>query len=490
LVFSSRLFLFIFLPAVLVLYFLAPRKFRNTLLLLTSVFFYAWGETILVGVFLLVIAINYVAGLVIGDTASGNTSPRRRRVALGLTIAANLALLGFFKYFNFAVNSWNSLVAGLGAQLLILHDPMQVTLPLGISFFTFQAMSYPIDVYRGHARSTRNFINFATYVSMFPQLVAGPIVRYVQVAGELVERKLSLELFSEGVRRFVLGLGKKVIIANTLAVPVDQIFALPDERVSTGLAWFAVLCYTLQIYFDFSGYSDMAIGLGKMLGFNFLENFNYPYVSKSAQEFWRRWHISLSTWFRDYVYIPLGGNRGGTVRTYLNLVIVFFLCGLWHGASWTFVVWGLYHGFFLVLERSSALAVLNRLWVPLRHAYALSVVFIGWLIFRAETFSQIGVFLRAMFTLKLAVPGEPPFNHFWNGQIWLAIALGIIGSTPWAPAAGKWIENQIQSAHGPSSAAIAASSQMVVTIAVFGVLVLSCILLSVQRENPFIYFRF
>ncbi len=489
-VFSSKLFLFIFLPTVLVLYYLAPRKLRNTLLLLASLLFYAWGETFFVGLFLLVIAINYVAGLAIGDPVSGNAGSRRRRFALAITIAANLALLAFFKYFNFAVDSWNAFVAGLDARTLILDDPMRVTLPLGISFFTFHGMSYVIDVYRGDVRRTRNFINFATYSSLFPQLVAGPIVRYVQVAGDLVERKVSIEVFSEGVRRFVLGLGKKVIIANALAGPADQIFALPDERVSTGLAWFAVLCYTLQIYFDFSGYSDMAIGLGKMFGFHFLENFNYPYISKSVQEFWRRWHISLSTWFRDYLYVPLGGNRGGTVRTYLNLMIVFFLCGLWHGASWTFVTWGLYHGVFLVLERSSALAFMDRFWAPVRHVYALSVVFFGWLIFRAETFSQIGVFLRAMFSLKLAVPGEPPFNEFWNNQIWLALALGIIGSTPWAPTAGRWIETRIQRAQGSTATVLAASSQLVITMFVFGILVLSCILLSVQRENPFIYFRF
>ncbi len=488
-VFSSRLFLFVFLPAVLLLYFLVPRKLRNALLLVASVFFYAWGENIYVGLFLFVIAINFVAGLAIGDSDAG-ADYSRRRLLFVLIIAANLALLAFFKYFNFAVDSWNALTARLGAQALAVRDPIKVTLPLGISFFIFHALSYQIDLYRGHVRSARNFINFATYVSLFPQLVAGPIVRYVQVAGQLVDRKLSIVLFSEGVRRFVLGLGKKVIIANTLAVPADQIFALPDERVSTGLAWFGVLCYTLQIYFDFSGYSDMAIGLGKMFGFRFLENFNYPYISKSVQEFWRRWHISLSTWFRDYVYIPLGGNRGSTARTYFNLVIVFFLCGLWHGASWTFVVWGLYHGFFLVLERLGVLALVDRLWAPVRHLYALLVVFIGWLIFRAESFSQVGVFLRAMFTLKLAVPGEPPFNHFSNNHVLLAIALGIIGSIPWIPAVGKWMEARIQRARGAFAMATAASSEFAVTVFVLGVFLLSCMLLSVQTENPFIYFRF
>ena len=342
--FTSPVFLFLFLPLVLGLYVFLPSKWRNAWLLIASLFFYAWGETFYTLIMLASITANYVFGLLIEwqrDTAA------MRPLMVG-AVVVNLLLLIGFKYANFLLRSLNVLLGHLGIAPLYLAP---VHLPIGISFFTFHALSYVIDVYRADARGQKNFVRVALYVTLFPQLIAGPILRFHQVADQFVRRQVSLPLFAAGVRRFLVGFGKKVLIANTLAVPADAIFGADSATLSSGAAWLGIVCYTLQIYFDFSGYSDMAIGLGKMFGFRFPENFNYPYVSRSIKEFWRRWHISLSTWFRDYLYIPLGGNRVSSWRNHLNLVIVFFLCGLWHGASWTFVIWGLYHGVFLVIER-------------------------------------------------------------------------------------------------------------------------------------------
>ena len=331
-VFSSATFLFAFLPVVLIGVLITPRAARNLFLLFMSLFFYAWGELYFVALMLVSIMMNYLVGGAIGRSGKG-TETARLWLTVGIVI--NLALLGYFKYANFLVENWNLLTVQLGLEPF---DHRDVHLPLGISFFTFQAMSYLIDVYRGDAEHDRNPINIALYIALFPQLIAGPIIRYHDVYQQIRTRSLSVDLAYSGLTRFICGLAKKLLIANPLGEVADQIFAINGNDLSTPVAWLGILCYSLQIYFDFSGYSDMAIGLGRMLGFRFLENFNYPYIASSVQAFWRRWHISLSNWFRDYLYIPLGGNRAGLFRTYCNLVIVFFLCGLWHGASWNFVI--------------------------------------------------------------------------------------------------------------------------------------------------------
>src|SRR3984885_2963708 len=343
-VFCSLIFLFAFLPIVLAGYFLLRTTFtRNIFLLLASLCFYAWGEIRFVWIMLASIVANYVLAMLIEDSKTED----KKKLLLALTVAVNLGILGFFKYSGWIVQNLNNVLTSLNHAPIVFKG---VALPLGISFFTFHALSYVIDVYRKQAKAQRNPVNLALYISLFPQLVAGPIIRYHDVCDQLIARTVNVDKFAEGVRRFVTGLGKKMLIANMVAGPADKIFALSATQITPELAWLGALCYTLQIYFDFSGYSDMAIGLGLMFGFRFLENFNFPYVSRSITEFWRRWHISLSTWFRDYLYIPLGGNRVPPWRVYTNLVIVFFLCGLWHGASLNFIIWGLLHGLFLALE--------------------------------------------------------------------------------------------------------------------------------------------
>ncbi len=345
-VFSSITFLFFFLPVFLMGYLGVGKKGRNLFLLLASLFFYLWGEQLFVLVMLASIVMNYFFGLLLDRV--GIQGSRAGKFLLAAALVANLGMLVFFKYANFAVDNLNLLLSWLNMPLMHLH---KVHLPIGISFFTFQAMSYLIDLYRQEYKAQKNPLYLGLYISLFPQLIAGPIVRYSDIAEHIKKRTVSLHDFACGAERFVFGLGKKILIANPMGLMADHIFAMQAELLSTGTAWLGITCYTLQIYFDFSGYSDMAIGLGRMFGFHFLENFNYPYISRSIREFWRRWHISLSTWFRDYLYIPLGGNRHGNNRTSLNLLIVFLLCGLWHGASWNFILWGLMYGFFLVAER-------------------------------------------------------------------------------------------------------------------------------------------
>ncbi|MHC4201080.1 MAG: MBOAT family O-acyltransferase, partial [Planctomycetota bacterium] len=399
-VFSSPIFLFLFLPFVLVLYVISVRReLRNPVLLVASLFFYAWGETWFVLIMVASMAANYLFGLWVDRVRERPWA----KLAVACAVVFNLGLLGAFKYANFLVDNLNALSSVVGIPPVGLG---KVHLPIGISFFTFQAMSYVIDVYRRDAEVQRNPVNVALYISLFPQLIAGPIVRYRDVAKQLVERVMSREDFAYGVRRFIMGLAKKVLIANVVGGAADGIFGNPHAspavagvplgHLTPALAWLGVVCYTVQIYFDFSGYSDMAIGLGRMLGFRFLENFNYPYVSRSVREFWKRWHISLSTWFRDFLYVPLGGSRRTPARTHVNLVAVFLLCGLWHGASWTFAIWGLYHGVFLVAERTRFGRWIGSLPAPAGHLYTLLVVLAGWVIFRAETASQAAAFLAAM----------------------------------------------------------------------------------------------
>lgn len=500
-VFSSPLFLFLFLPIFLLGYYLlfSPVKFSrnpfvkrfffsasNTFILVSSLLFYFWGEAWLVLIMLTSTVIDYFCGLAIGKSSND----KYRKGFLFLSITANLSLLAYFKYSNFGLDSFNSLVISLGLAHWQVNDFMAVALPLGISFYTFQSMSYTIDVYRREVRPTRNFLGFASFVTMFPQLVAGPIVRYKDVASQIVERTISRQLFASGCLRFILGLGKKVLIANTLAVPADKIFAIPIEQMTFGLAWLGLACYTLQIYFDFSGYSDMAIGLGRMLGFTFPENFNYPYFAKSIQDFWRRWHISLSSWFRDYLYIPLGGGRGNPVRVYFNLVLVFFLCGLWHGASWTFVAWGLYYGLFLVFERWGLASWLEEQSLPLRHVYVIAVVMGGWVLFRAETFPQA---LSVYSSLLGFAPGDAlQFNTqlYLTHDVMVALVVGSILSWPVVPAFIEWRRKYHQEL-SPSTGNIfnifysTAKMAVLLSIGFFAMMSISS-----GAYNPFIYFRF
>ena len=382
-VFSTPIFLFLFLPAVLVLNYIIPKKYiaaKNVVLLIASLFFYAWGEPKNVLLMLLSIAVNYVCGLLLGRFDSDE---KKRKVVLWASVVFNLGLLFFFKYFSFVT----------GGLFPVIK------LPIGISFFTFQIMSYTIDVYRRSVEPQKSLLKLALYISLFPQLIAGPIVRYIDVEKQLTYRECTAEKTARGMIRFSMGLAKKVIVSNTVAAICDGIFG-STNTVPAFTAWVGVICYALQIYFDFSGYSDMAIGMGHMLGFDFLENFNYPYVSCSVQEFWRRWHISLSSWFRDYLYIPLGGNRRGKVRTYINLIIVFACTGLWHGASLSFIVWGLWHGLFLVIERLGFKKVLDKLPKFIGWIYTMLVVLVGWVFFRADTLPAAMKYLGEMFSFS------------------------------------------------------------------------------------------
>jgi alginate O-acetyltransferase complex protein AlgI len=474
-VFSHPTFLFLFLPAVLALYALAPRGARNALLLVASLAFYAFDRPEITLVMLASIALNWALGLWVERAGA------RSGVVVALALAVNLGLLGFFKYWNFL---WDNLQA-LWPQLeRFPRDPVE--LPIGISFFTFQALSYVIDVRRGEARAQRSPLDFGLYIALFPQLIAGPIVRYRDVAEQIVEREHSLELFARGVRRFVVGLGKKMLIANVLAGPAKEIFEHNPQALDASTAWLGALCYTAQIYFDFSGYSDMAIGLGLMFGFRFLENFNYPYIARSVTEFWRRWHISLSSWFRDYLYIPLGGNRAGSARTYFNLLTVFLLCGLWHGAAWNFVVWGLYHGAFLVFERVTRRDSRGEAsWFGL--PVTLLVVVVGWVFFNAPSLSHALEFLRAM---AGAGGGDGRALHaglFLTPTVLLAGVAAVIGSTPWLRALTLWRE---QRAARNGADGVEATLEWSSLGAIAVVFVLSAMTLSGGTLNPFIYFRF
>ena len=480
-VFSSTIFLFFFLPLTLLAYFVVGPRGRNAILLAASLLFYAWGETVYLLVMLFSIAANYLFGLLIDQARQRG---RRGGLAFVCAVATNLGLLGFFKYANFLVDNLNPVLPVLG---LAPMDIGRVHLPIGISFFTFQALSYIIDLYRNETTVQRSLLNFALYKALFPQLIAGPIVRYRDVARQIEQRTVSLDDFAGGVQRFIIGLGKKVLIANVMGRAADTIFATPAETLPATLAWIGAIAFMLQIYFDFSGYSDMAIGLGRMFGFHFLENFNYPYIARSVREFWRRWHISLSTWFRDYLYIPLGGNRHGPVRTGANLLLVFLLCGLWHGASWTFLIWGVYHGIFLVLERVPAVRrLLDRLPAPVQHAYVLLVVLVGWVFFRADTFAHALAYLQAMVDFSR----EPLFNSqlflALNNEFSLTLAAAVIGSAPVFALLQRWRAGR-PIVPAPAMRWLAATAQ----VGSLGfVLVYSIAAVLGGAHNPFLYFRF
>lgn len=447
--FSSNVFLFAFLPAVLLTYYLCPRPLRNPVLLLFSLFFYGWGEPVYLFLMIGDILLNYLCGRWIERSIEKG---KRGTTALVTGVVLNLLLLGYFKYAGFFFGSWIR----------------QVPLPIGISFYIFQSMSYLIDVYRREAPVQRNVLTFGTYVSLFPQLIAGPIVRYTDVARMLQSRRENLPQFASGVRLFIVGLSKKVLLAN----PMGNLWNLLQVREGTLTAWMGLLAYTMQIYFDFSGYSDMAIGLGRMFGFEFLENFNYPYISASITEFWRRWHISLSTWFKEYVYIPLGGNRKGLARQIVNILIVWLLTGLWHGASWNFVLWGGYYAVLLILEKAFLLKWLQKVPGAVRHGYTMLAVMLGWALFYYEDLFALGGFLGRLFR---PVSSAGTFA-LMSGYLPL-MAAAVLASTPLVRDLVRKQENRAAVRWGLIAASAAG-------------LLLCVAALASQSYNPFIYFRF
>jgi alginate O-acetyltransferase complex protein AlgI len=413
-VFSSLVFLCIFLPLTLTCYYAVPARWRNTVALIASLLFYAWGAPRFVFVLIVSSSLDYIASRYL--TPEHSHKHILRRTLLVLTLTTNLSVFFYCKYMNFFVEQLNHVLGG--------HQAIpwtKVILPIGISFFTFQKLSYLMDVYRGNARPARNLQDYLLYVSLFPQLIAGPIVRYHDVALQLVSRHYNAERFLEGVWRFCFGLGRKVLIANVLGNVADDVFGLPPNQLSPAVAWMGALCYTFQIYFDFSGYSDMAIGLGKMLGLDFLENFNFPYIAASFTEFWRRWHISLSNWMREYLYIPLGGNRVSLWRTYFNLWLVFLISGFWHGASWNFVVWGGYHGAFLSIDKYCRTRNMRALPRIIAIPLTFTLVLIGWVFFRAETLPVAIDILGRMAGLTEGLPTDHTMGSIMGAQAWTAL---------------------------------------------------------------------
>ena len=466
--FSSIVFLFTFLPAVVILYYLLPVRFRNVILLLASLVFYAWGEPVYLFLMLLSILFNYFSGL---DIARNLQDKRAAKRSLVFNLIINLAVLGFFKYEGFVLDTLNG--------ILPVHISYHaLPLPIGISFYTFQILSYIIDVYRGNVKVQTNLPNFALHVTMFPQLIAGPIVQYADVDEQLASREVSRTKFGEGSMYFIRGLAKKVLLANTSGMIFTEVSGLAKGNIAVMTAWLGAFAYMFQIYFDFSGYSDMAIGLGKMFGFEFNMNFNYPYVSKSITEFWRRWHISLSSWFRDYVYIPLGGNRVSKIKHIRNLLIVWFLTGLWHGAAWNFVAWGLYYGVILIIEKYLLSPVLDRLPDVVRHIYSIVLVVIGWVLFFSSSFGQAADYIRVMFGAGAHGFADRESMYLLTSNLILWLIL-IFGSTPLVHfryehmlRTKKWNTTIINS---------------VVYVALFIV----CIAyLVTETYNPFLYFRF
>ena len=466
--FSSIVFLFSFLPAVMILYYLLPVRFRNVILLLASLVFYAWGEPVYLFLMLLSILFNYFSGL---DIARNLQDKRAAKRSLVFNLIINLAVLGFFKYEGFVLDTLNG--------ILPVHISYHaLPLPIGISFYTFQILSYIIDVYRGNVKVQTNLPNFALYVTMFPQLIAGPIVQYADVDEQLASREISRTKFGEGSMYFIRGLAKKVLLANTSGMIFTEVSGLAKDNIAVMTAWLGAFAYMFQIYFDFSGYSDMAIGLGKMFGFEFNMNFNYPYVSKSITEFWRRWHISLSSWFRDYVYIPLGGNRVSKIKHIRNLLIVWFLTGLWHGAAWNFMAWGLYYGVILIIEKYLLSPVLDRLPDVVRHIYSIVLVVIGWVLFFSSSFGQAADYIRVMFGAGAHGFADRESMYLLTSNLILWLIL-IFGSTPLVHFR---YEHMLRTKKWNTT---------IINSVVYAALFIVCIAyLVTETYNPFLYFRF
>lgn len=465
-VFSSILFMFAYLPIVLLVYYIAPAKWRNPWLFAVNLVFYGWGEPVYIVLMMFSICLNYFAGYFIEKFRDDRARAKR---VLVINTVVNLAMLVFFKYFDMILSAI-SLIPGVSLS------PIGLTLPIGISFYTFQTMSYPIDLYRGDCDVQKNFISFGTFVALFPQLIAGPIVRYKDVASQLSFRANDVDQFASGIQRFIVGLGKKVLIANNIGLLWDSYAALGASELTVIGSWLGALAFGMQIYFDFSGYSDMAIGLGRMLGFEFLENFDYPYISTSATEFWRRWHISLGSWFRDYLYIPLGGNRCGKYRQLLNLLIVWAATGIWHGASWTFLIWGLYYGVLIIIEKQTFGKWLEKGWHRIiGHVYCIFLVTLAWPMFQLADLGQCAPYYKAMFGAGSA--GFISSGDIYNLRSYLIIMLiGAIAVTP----VGKKLYDKIP----------VRARTVIVPVLVVAVLAVSTAYLVDATYNPFLYFRF
>ncbi len=472
-VFSSLTFVFTFLPITLLLYFISPKKIKNITLLIASLIFYAWGEPVYIFLMIFSSIVDYIHGLLIEKYRDDD---KKARLIVLSSIVINLSLLAFFKYSDFLIENVNYLFSIDFAQL-------RLPLPIGISFYTFQTMSYTIDVYRSEAPVQKNPIALATYVTLFPQLIAGPIVRYQTVADQINGREENIDKLANGIKRFTIGLGKKALIANNIGMLWSEIQGTNISELTVLTAWLGLIAFSFQIYFDFSGYSDMAIGLGKMFGFDFLENFNYPYISQSITEFWRRWHMSLGTWFKDYVYIPLGGNKAGKLKGYRNLLIVWFLTGLWHGASWNFVIWGLYFGGIIAIEKFRLLKLLEGLWRPIRHMYVVLILLIGWVFFVFDDIS-IGLdYLKVMIGLNnVELYNMQSLYYISNYTILLIIS--IIGATPYIKNKHMVLLERLKEKQKLYYESI------IVTTIFFGIFFLSTVYLVDATYNPFLYFRF
>ena len=464
--FSSISFIYVFLPAVCFLYLITIKELHNPILLIASIIFYAWGEPRYLAIMLVTIMVNYLGALLI------EKYPLKKKLTLTLTIAANLGFLIYFKYFNFILGNINAL----------LHtniDFIKVVMPIGISFYTFQAMSYLIDVYRGECKAQKDIYKLALYICLFPQLIAGPIVKYHDVAEQIDSREVNFEKVDIGVKRFIIGLAKKMLIANTMGAIADKIFVQAPDTFTPLVAWIGSFAYSLQLFYDFSGYSDMAIGLGLIFGFRFMENFNYPYISKSITEFWRRWHISLSTWFRQYVYIPLGGNKISPNRTYINLAVVFFLTGLWHGASWNFIFWGLWNGFFIILEKMTGWhKETDKPFINfLKHIYTIFIFVLGWVMFRADNMHYAAIYLKNMFGLVKVHDIAYGISYYGDTVEILTFIIALICATP---VFSKILEIKQERK----------ILRSIVNIWLIILFILSTAAVAASTYNPFIYFRF
>ena len=465
-VFSTPMFLFFYLAAVLLIYYVTPLKWRNAVLLIFNLIFYGWGEPVYILIMFLSTAIDYTHGLMV-EKAQTQGNDKKARRAVAQSVVFNLALLFFFKY-------WDFIAGSLEAIGLNFMPVLGLRLPIGISFYTFQTMSYTIDVYRGDAKAQKSVVNFGTFVTLFPQLIAGPIIKYKDLGDQIDHREHSTEKFASGVEIFVVGLAKKVLLANNLGQLWDAYKAMPAEGLTAGGAWLGIIAFALQLYFDFSGYSDMAVGLGRMLGFEFLPNFNYPYISQSVTEFWRRWHISLGTWFREYVYIPMGGNRVSRGRLFFNLLVVWGLTGIWHGASWNFLLWGLYFGVLLILEKGGLLKLLEKLPRALRHIYTLFLVLISWAIFAIEDFSHLGQYLKAMF--GMGAGASAPVDGYYLLSYLPILLMAFVACLPLAKSLWHKCGQTARKAALP--------------VLLLAGLVLCTAYLVDATYNPFLYFRF